>query len=493
MGKDIKVLAIDFGASSGRAMLCHFNGESITLEEIHRFSNDPVLVNGSLFWDVLRLFHEIKQGLLKAINAGHKDISAIGIDTWGVDYALFNKSGSMIGNPYNYRDERTNGMIERAMEIAGREFIFKKTGIQFMFFNTLFQLLSMVEKKDSSLYGADKLLFMPDIFNYFLTGEMKNEYTIASTSQLLNAHEKKWDYELMDKLGIPKSIFGEIVMPGTVIGELQDYLCEELGCPKIPVVAIGSHDTASAVASVPVVDEDDYVYISCGTWSLLGVEADEPIINEKSEELNYTNEGGVEGKIRFLKNIMGLWVTQECRRQWQREGNSYSFDELENSAWVAAPFVSFIDVDDMSFASPGNMPKRIREFCSRTGQPVPEDIGAVIRCANQSLAFKYRKTIESLEAVLGKGLNVIHMVGGGIKDEMVSQFTANATGRTVIAGPIEATSAGNAIMQLKALGEISSLTQARQVIKNSFPVKVYTPTDEDKWNLAYQDYLKYVK
>ncbi len=491
MSEISKVLAFDFGASSGRAMLFTFDGEKLTIEEMHRFSNDPVTVRGSFYWDVLRLFHEIKTGILKTMHAGHTDILSIGIDTWGVDFGLFDKNGNLLGNPHHYRDNRTDGMIEQADKEVGKRYIFDHTGIQFNFFNTLFQLMAI--RKDPTLDIAERLLFTPDIFNYFLTGEMKNEYTIASTSQLLDAKARDWDKELLEKLEIPTHILGDLVLPGTIVGYLTDELCEELGCPKIPVVAVGSHDTASAVASVPVTEKYPYAYISSGTWALMGAELDEPEISDISFKYDFTNEGGVTGNIRFLKNIMGLWIVQECRRQWKREGKEFSFDDLEKAARSAAPHRSFIDPDDLSFAPPGNMPRRIREFCEKTGQPVPQTEGEIIRCAMESIALKCRMVVDALEDVQKTSLEAVHMLGGGIKETMLCEFVACATRKKVIAGPVEATSTGNAIVQLMAMGKISDLTSGRKVVKASFPVTTYEPKDADGWEQAFSDYKKFVK
>jgi len=493
MSELTKVLAFDFGASSGRAMLFTFDGEKLEIEEMHRFSNDPVMIGKSFHWDVLRLFFEIKQGINKTILAGHKDIKAIGVDTWGVDFGLFDKNGKMLGNPYHYRDTRTDGMIEYADRVIGKKYIFDRTGIQFNFYNTLFQFMAMVKENDPLLSVADKMLFVPDIFNYLLTGVMKNEYSIASTSQMLEVNSKTWDKELMKKAGINPEIFCDIIMPGEVVGMLSDDICEELGCPKIPVIAVGSHDTASAVASVPVTEDYKYAYISTGTWALMGSELDEPYVSDKIFEYNFTNEGGVCGKIRFLKNIMGLWIIQESRRQWAREGKNFSFDDLEKAAWSAEPFKCFIDPDYIDFVTPGNMPKKIRDFCERTGQYVPKTEGEIIRCAAQSLALKFRMVTEAMEDVIGEPLCAVHMVGGGIKDTMVCRFTASATGKKVLAGPVEATSTGNAAVQLMALGKVKDLTQARQIVKNSFPIKTYEPEDEDLWNAAYEEFKKYAK
>lgn len=488
-----KVLAFDFGASSGRAMLFTLENGKLSIEEMHRFSNDPVMVNGKYMWDVLRLFYEIKKGINKTVNAGHADIEAIGIDTWGVDYGLFDENGMLLQNPYHYRDTRTDGMIEEADKEIGKRYIFDRTGIQFNFFNTIFQLMAAKKSGDSALKSAKKLLMMPDIFNFFLTGVMKNEYTEASTSQLLDPVNKVWDKELIEKIGIPYDIFCDIIKPGEVIGMLSDDICAELGCPKVPVIAVGSHDTASAVASVPAGEGYNYAYISSGTWALMGCEIDEPKINDATFKYDITNEGGVCDKIRLLKNIMGLWIIQESRRQWEREGKELSFNDLEQAAWKAEPFKSFIDPDYQDFATPGNMPEKIRNFCRKTGQPVPESEGEVIRCVAQSLAFKCRMTLEALEDIQGGKIDVIHMIGGGIKDSMVCGFISCATGRKVMAGPVEATSTGNAVVQLMSLGKIESLKEGREIIKNSFPIKVYEPEESEKWNEAYESFKKYAK
>ncbi len=490
MGKTYKFLAFDFGASSGRAMLATYDGEKITLEEKHRFSNDPVILNGGMYWDVLRLFHEIKQGILKCVNSGDRDIDSIGIDTWGVDYGLIDKNGKLLGNPYHYRDTRTEGMYDEAFKLVPKEKIFEETGISFNWFNTLFQVLAAKLSKDVTLDVADKLLFMPDLFNYFLTGEVKCEYTIASTSQMFNSEKQEWAVELLNKLGLPTNIFPKMVYPGDRIGLLKEEIAEELGVDRIPVVAVASHDTGSAVASVPVTDGEEFIYISSGTWSLMGVEIDKPMITEDALNYNFTNEGGVNKTIRFLKNIMGLWLIQESRRQWDREGTLLSFDELEKQAREATPFASLIDPDYHKFQTPGNMPKRIREYCEMTGQKVPETKGEIVRCIAESLAFKYRQVIEGMEDTTGKKYNVINIVGGGIKDKMICQFTANATNRTVSTGPVEATSIGNVIVQGMAMGAIKDLSEGRKIVKNSFPINVYNPQDFDKWDEAYKNWKK---
>lgn len=490
MSKTYKFLAFDFGASSGRAMLATFDGEKLTLEEKHRFSNDPVNINGNLHWDVLRLFFEIKQGILKCANSGDRDIDCIGIDTWGVDYGLLDKDDKLLGNPYHYRDTRTEGMYDKAFERVPKEEIFKQTGIAFNWFNTIYQLLSARLSGDVTLDNAKTLLFMPDLFNFFLTGVKKTEYTEASTSQMFDSEKHEWAYDLLKKLDIPTDILTDVIYPGEIVGKIKPELAEELGIAQVPVVAVASHDTGSAVASVPVVDKKDFIYISSGTWSLMGVELDKPNLSDGALEYNFTNEGGVNKSIRFLKNIMGLWLIQESKRQWAREGEELSFDELERQANAAAPFESMINPDDDSFQTPGNMPRRIREYCEKTGQKVPETKGEIVRCIAQSLGFRYRYTIEGMEKVTGEKYNVVNIVGGGIKDKMICQFTANATKRAVHAGPVEATSIGNVLVQAMAMGAIKDLNEGRAVVKNSFDIAVYEPQDSDAWDAAYENWKK---
>ena len=485
MSKVYKFLAFDFGASSGRAMLAKFDGKKIELEEKHRFSNDPVEINGGLYWDALRLFFEIKQGILNCAHSGDGDIDAIGIDTWGVDYGLLDKNDKLLSNPYHYRDTRTDGMYDKAFAVVPKEEIFNETGIAFNWFNTIYQLLASKLEDDSALKEAKTMLFMPDLFNFFLTGKKRTEYTIASTSQMFDSRTYDWAYNLLNKLGIKTDMFADMIYPGEIVGTLKPELAEELGVGEIPVVAVASHDTGSAVASVPVVDEKDFIYISSGTWSLMGVELDAPNVSEDAMKYNFTNEGGVNKSIRFLKNIMGLWLIQECRRQWQREGTLLSFDELEREAREAEPFASLIDPDYPAFQTPGNMPRRIREYCEKTGQKVPQTTGAIIRAIAESLAFRYRSTVEGMEDVTGKKYSVINIVGGGIKDKMICQFTANATNRTVSTGPVEATSIGNIVVQGIAMGAIKDLKEGRQIVRNSFDITEYKPENTEAWDEAY--------
>lgn len=492
MSDAIKMLAIDLGASNGRAILGILEDKKLTLQEVHRFSNDPVMVNGNLYWDILRLFHEIKQGVLNCVRLGHRDIHSIAVDTWGVDFGLLDGKGNLLGNPYHYRDKRTGGMMEKLQELISKEELYNTTGIEFMWFNTILQLYSMKRENSTLLNEAKTLLLTPDLLNYFLSGVKTSEYSIASTTQLLDAYAKCWSDKIIDKLDIPRGIFTDIIPSGTIIGELTEELSKELGIQNLKVIAVAGHDTQSAIAAVPTEDED-FAYISCGTWSLMGFESNQPIINEKSMNLSVTNEGGVGGKITVLKNIMGLWLIQECKRHWDNEGQGCTFAELDEKVIHAKPFISFVDPDDISFIAPGNMPERIREYCRKTGQPVPETKGEVVRCITQSLALKYRMTLEKLEDLLGRKLPVIHMVGGGIKDKLLCRFTAEATGRSVIAGPIEASSIGNILVQAMALGNVKDLKEIRSIVKASFPIVTYTPTEKELWDKAYAIYKELIK
>lgn len=482
----MKVLAFDLGASSGRGIIYELKDGRLHETEIHRFSNDPVMVGDRFYWDVLRLFYEIKAGIIKCVQRGI-DFEAIGIDTWGVDYGLLDKNGRLIANPYHYRDTRTKTV---AFSEAEKQMIYNKTGIQFMPFNTLLQRIA--DKNEGASCCAETALFMPDLFNCFLTGEMKTEYTVASTSQMLDAKLRQFDKELLEYFNIP-DIFAPIIEPGTIIGELTDEICEELGCKKVPVVATASHDTAAAVASTPIDDSAKSLYISCGTWLLLGSEQTQPIINEKCYKYNYTNEGGVCGTYRFLRNIMGLWIQQESRRAWLRQGMEISYQQMEDEALECKPFLCIINPDDDSFAPPGNMPKRIAEFAARTNQPVPTTPGEVNRCIIESLALRCSSAVREMCDITGQEPDTIYMVGGGIKNDMLCQFVANATGKRVMAGPIEATSIGNALMQFMALGAIKDLAQARQIVRDSFSTKEYLPKDTQAWKQAYERFCAIVK
>lgn len=485
--KETKVLAVDFGASSGRVMLGTFDGNKITAKEIHRFSNDPVIVNGTMYWDVLRLFHEIKQGLIKAKAYGSVD--SIGVDTWGVDFGLLDEKGYLLENPVHYRDSRTEGMVEKGFTLIPRERFYELTGNQFMEINTAFQLLALKEQRPELLDRADCLLLMPDLFNYFLSGVKKSERSIVSTTQMSDPLTPGWVMEVAEKFGIPEKILTEVVPTGTLLGPIRKEIQEELGIGDMDVVAVAGHDTQCALTAVPS-KEDNFIFVSCGTWSLFGTELEKPVLTKQSEELNITNETGTDGKTSFLKNIIGLWLIQESRRQWIREGKEYSFSELEKLAEAAEPFQSFIDPDAPEFNPAGNVPKRIREYCERTGQKVPQTEGEIVRCINESLALKYRYALEEIKACTGKDYHAIHMVGGGIQSKLLCRFTAYASGIPVIAGPVEATVFGNIAIQLMSKGVIKDLKEAREVIANSEAPTVYEPENGAEWDKAYEFYKK---
>lgn len=478
-----KVLAIDLGASSGRGIVAEFDGKTLTLEEIERFNNTPVALMGTTYWDVLRLFHHIKNCILKA---KPYDVESLAIDTWGVDFALLDRDGVLQGNPVHYRDRRTNGMVDYALRTEiKRERLYEITGIEIMDINTLFQLEAMQLNHDSHIETSRELLFMPDLFNFLLSGEDRTEPSIASTSQLMDARTKQWSFEIIDDIQLEYPALPGIIPSGTVLGKLLPDIAHELGVKPIDIIIGCGHDTQCAVAAVPA-ETDDFLFVSCGTWSLLGTELDSPLINEKTLELNLSNETGFEGRTTLLKNIVGLWLIQESRRQWIREGQEFSFAELEELAKSAEPFKCFIEPSSDEFTSAGNIPERIREFCEFTGQSKPESIGESMRCIYESLAMKYREVKEEIEEVTGKKYDNLYMVGGGAKDETLAQAAANALGIKVTVGPVEATAYGNAAIQFIAKGDIEDLAQARKIIRASTKLKVFEPRDTDKWDEAYK-------
>lgn len=481
-------LAIDLGAESGRGFAGILKGDKVELEEIHRFPNGPVRIGDSIFWDVLRLWTEIKNSL-KIAKQKYGGLSGVGVDTWGVDFALLGKGDVLLGNPYHYRDKRTDGMLEEAFKRVPREKIFFRTGIQFMQLNTLFQLLAMRIEESPLLKMAETLLLMPDLFNFWLSGEKVSEFTIATTTQFYNPKIGDWDRELLQEMDIPSSFLMKIVPPATILGNITKAVQEETGLEDVPVIAVACHDTGSAVAAAPAKGEN-WAYISAGTWLLMGIETKEPIINERVLELNFTNEGGVGGNFRFLKNITGLWLLQESRRTWANQGESYSYAELSEMAKSAPPFLALVEPDHPSFLHPGDMPSRIREFCKNTGQTIPESKGEIVRCILESLAFKCRWVLDRLEELRGKRIDTIHIFGGGSQNVVLCQFIANATNRQVSAGPTEATATGNALVQALALGYIDSLEAMREIIRNSFEIIPYEPRDTEQWEAAYQRFLE---
>jgi rhamnulokinase len=478
-------LAIDLGAESGRAILAAFDHEQLSLTEVHRFPNGPVRLPDGLHWDILRLWSEIKAALHIATHKHGVQLAGIGIDTWGVDYGLLDRSGALIGNPYHYRDSRTDGLVDEACRHLPRERIFDLTGIQFMQLNTLYQLFSMVVQQSPSLQIAETFLTMPDLLNYWLSGQKVCEFTMATTTQCYDPRRREWSQPLLAALGIPLHIFPEVVQPGTVLGPVLPEIAKETGCGAVPVIAPACHDTGSAVAAVPA-ENKNFAWISSGTWSIMGAEAGGPIVNAQSLNYNFTNEGGVNGTWRFSKNIMGLWLVQECRRTWARAGEELSYTEITRLASEAEPFQAVIDVDAAAFFQPGDMPARIQEYCERTQQPVPESKGAIARCALESLALKYRWGLDRLEEMLGYRLDPIHIIGGGTQNRLLNQLAADATRRSVVAGPGEATAIGNVLMQAVALGHLKSLDEARAVVRQSFKPERYEPRSSAEWDAAYQ-------
>lgn len=487
MNNTKNLLAFDFGASSGRAVLGRFDGERLTLEELHRFSNDPVKLGDTLYWDVLRLFFEIKQSLLKAKAVCTPD--SIGIDTWGVDFGLLDAEDRLLENPVHYRDARTAGIFDTAFGKIPQDELYRITGNQIMEINTAFQLLSLRETRPALLERAKTLLFMPDLFSFMLTGEKHAEYSIATTAQLLDAQAGTWSPRILSAFGIPETLFPAIVPTATPIGCLRADLCEELGISPSRVIAVAGHDTQCAQASVPA-GETDFLFLSCGTWSLLGTELDAPLVNAQTAACNITNEGGYGGKTSFLKNIIGLWLVQETRRQWQKEGETLSFAEMEKLALSVPAFQCFIDPDDAVFVPAGNIPKRIREYCRRTAQKVPESKGEILRCIYDSLAMKYRYAIAQIEQCTEKRYNTLHIVGGGVKDTLLCRLTADVCGKTVVAGPVEATVFGNLVLQLLASKELYTLEEAREVVHRSDKVNTFTPNGGAEIDNAYEAFLQ---
>jgi rhamnulokinase len=469
-------LAFDLGAESGRAVLGHLCGGVITVEETHRFPNEPVESGGSLHWDAPRLWLEIRKTLTRLEKVG---LAGIGVDTWGVDYALLSERGELLLNPYHYRDKRTDGVMEMVFAKVSRDEIYRETGIQFMQINTLYQLFAAKRDTPELLKSARRFLTMPDLFHYWLTGNAVCEFTNATTTQMVNAEKRAWSRSLMEKLELPADLPAEIVEPGTVVGRLSEKLGSHTALRGTPVIAPATHDTGSAVAAVAA--RDGTAFLSSGTWSLLGTELDAPIINADALRLNFTNEGGVCGTTRFLKNIMGLWMLQCCRTSWTSRGQVYDYRELMEFAAREPEFAHLVDPDDDSFLHPADMTQAIDQFCRRTQQPTPETPGAYTRAVLESLAFKYRQVICDLERLTKKTIRQIRVIGGGSKNRLLNQFTADATGRRVLAGPVEATALGNVAMQIVATGAAGSLREVRAILDRSFPTETFEPRETDKW------------
>ncbi|WP_110931637.1 rhamnulokinase [Paenibacillus bouchesdurhonensis] len=486
------VLAFDLGASSGRALIGELVREEsghpgrLNITEIHRFANTPVQIGDHLHWNIAMLLQEIKYAIRQAFQAGYKPVSC-GMDTWGVDFGLLDHNGELLGLPYHYRDRQTEGLVEEVSALIGKERLFRESGLQFMPFNTLYQLYAMKKSGSPKLKLAQTLLLTPDLLNYFLTGRRICEFTMATTTQLYDPVKGAWNVPLMEQLGLPAEILPALVYPGTVIGELTEALCAELDVPPLKVVAVASHDTESAAVAVPS-SSMPLAYLVSGTWSLLGTPMERPLLDPAVLELQFSNEGGAGGSYHLLKNIMGLWILQECRRKWELARNSYSYSDLGLLAEAAPPFRCFIDPDDLRFMNPADMPKEIIDYCRETGQVEPRSDGEIVRCVMESLALRYRQVLEQAERLTGVGFKGLHMVGGGIQNELLCQFTANALERPVWTGPIEASAIGNMLVQLQAGGYIRNMEEGSAVVKATFPLQVYEPEGRSEWAEAYEKY-----
>jgi rhamnulokinase len=484
-----RYLAFDLGAESGRGIMGLFDGEYLRLEEVNRFPNGSVRLLETLHWDVLRLFAELKRGLAQAVSTHGKEIASLGIDTWGVDFGLLGRGDVLLGNPRHYRDHANDGIMEIAFERVPRADLFARTGIQFMQFNTLFQLLALQRMNSPLLENAQSLLMMPDLLNFFFTGVKATEYSIASTTQMIDPYQREWDRELLTQFNLPTHILTPLLETGATVGNLRADIAEEAGCGALKVIAPAEHDTGSAIVSVPATTTN-YAYISSGTWSLMGIETKEPRISPATATANVTNEGGAFQTVRLLKNIMGLWLVQECRRAWARRGTEYTYANLTEQAALANPFTALIEPDAAPFLSPTDMVTEIARFCEQTGQTAPQSVGETVRVCLESLALKYRWVLERMEEFQGAPLEVIHIVGGGTQNRLLCQLAADATRRTVIAGPVEATAIGNLLMQAYGCGDIGSLEQAREVVRRSFDLITYTPQgDAARWEESYAKYL----
>lgn len=483
----LRLIAFDYGATSGRGIAAEFDGNRLILGEEHRFENRPVFIGESFYWDFPSLLQELKNGIKNLSKQQNPD--CIGVDTWGVDYGLLDASGELLGIPYHYRDARTDQTMESVFSIVPKKELYQHTGIQMMPFNTIFQLAQHLKDRPWMLEKASDLLFMPDLFNYFLTGERATESTIASTGAMVDPKSGRWTQDILKVLGIPTAMLGDIVSPGCILGSLKSNVASELGVAPFDIAVVAGHDTGSAVAAVPAATEN-YAYLSCGTWSLMGIETKEPIISEDTYGLNFTNEGGVDGTFRVLKNINGLWIQSECQRAWKSQNRISDIKVLDKMALSAQPFRSFIDPDEEVFMKPGNMPEKIANYCRDTAQPVPGNEGEYMRCLTESLAMKYRYTLESIERFSNKKIDVLHMVGGGCQNRNLCAFTASAVNRLVVAGPTEGTALGNLMCQLIAKGECSNLYEARQVLLNTVHTTQYEPWHASGWNDAYEKFLK---
>lgn len=485
-------LGVDLGAESGRVMAGLWDGERMRLEELHRFPNGGVWVGDSLKWDVVRLWGEIQHGLGEAGRRFGSAVRSVGVDTWGVDSVLLSGSDELLGLPFHYRDPRTRGVMARVIQSIPRAEIFAQTGLQFMEINTLFQWVSLKEQHPELLDAARCLLMMPDFFHWCLSGEKRAEFTNATTTQFYHPLKRDWARGLLDRLQLPSGILPPVVDPGTVLGPLRSNLAQRVGLPGVRVIAPATHDTGSAVAAVPTESSgrSNWAYISSGTWSLMGVEIQEALLTPRALECDLTNEGGIQGTYRLLKNIMGLWLVQQCKRSFERAGHTHSYEDLVTLASKAPALRSLVNPDASPFLSPEDMPRALQEQCRATGEPVPEDEGALIRCALESLALKYAVTLRGLEESTGIPVDVIHVVGGGSRNHLLNQFTADACQRPVLAGPVEATVLGNVLVQAQADGQIRDLPQLRSVVRQSGGIQRFEPRDGARWAGAYERFTR---
>lgn len=483
---NMNFFAVDLGATSGRTILGSIVDGKLEQRELTRFPNHIIETGGHFFWDIFALYHEVIRGL-KVVSAEGIGIASIGIDTWGVDFVFIGKDGGVLRNPYCYRDPHTDGAMEAYFKQVPKERVYEKTGIQFMPFNSLFQLATLKRNNDSALAAADKILFVPDALMYMLTGEAVCEYTILSTSQFLDPRTKRIDPELIGVMGLAESQFGRYVNPGERVGVLTPEVQKMTGLGTVPVVAVAGHDTGSAVAAVPA-ENERFAYLSCGTWSLLGIEVKDAIISEKSFTYNFTNEGGIEGTTRFLKNICGMWLLERCRKEWTdapADVNQVNKDSME-----AAAFQSFIFPDAPDFANPTSMVEAIQGYCQRTGQPVPQDYKAMARCIFESLAMRYRQVLDYLKGMAPFPIEKLHVIGGGSKNGYLMQMAANSIGMPVVTGPVEGTAIGNIMLQAKAAGLVSDMFEMRRMIADSIEQKTYLPQEKEAWDEAYERYLE---
>ena len=485
--KHSNFLAFDLGATSGRTLLGTLRDGRVEVEELTRFGNGIIAVGGKYYWNILGLYEHIVEGLTVCAKRGIRPDS-VGIDTWGVDVVPIGSDGSILGNPRAYRDPYTNGAPEEFFKKIPREEVYNRTGIQVMNFNTLFQIYAAVKEGYSPVVQAERLLFIPDALSYMLTGKQICEYTIASTSQALNPRTLQWDGDLLAASGVKGDILLEPTLPGCVIGKLNATLAVQTGIGEVDVVAVAGHDTASAVMAVPV-EGENFAYLSSGTWSLMGIETRMPIITEESMHQNFTNEGGVEGTTRFLKNICGMWILEQCRKEWSRQGKEYSYPEIVAMAQSAEPFQCFINPDDATFANPESMLGAIVSFCSRTCQQAPKSDSQIVRTIFESLALRYRQVLEILESMAPFAIDTLHIIGGGAKNALLNQYTANATGKRVVAGPSEATAIGNIMMQAVGAGVVGSVAEARKIIRNSIATEEFIPQSSEAWNEAYSKFV----